>query len=117
MAAGCAALDHWEPLPPADPPPTEARPFDTQAAAEAMAATGSEVGEDCQGEQPGRAAVRVIFERSGQPRSVELTPGSPYIGTPTGACVIEHFREVRVPPFDGEPFTVTKNFAISGADP
>jgi hypothetical protein len=82
-----------------------------------VAETAAEVGEECQGEPPGRGAVRIVFERTGAPRSVELVPGGPYEGTATGACVVEHFRDVRVPPFDGDAFTITKNFVISGADP
>jgi hypothetical protein len=117
IASGCAALDRWEPIPPADPPPTQARPFDAQAAAEAMAATAAEVGEDCQGEQPGRGAVTIVFEPSGVPRSAELVPGGLDAGSPTGICVVEHFRAVRVPPFDGREFTITKNFAISEGGP
>jgi hypothetical protein len=33
-------------------------------------------------------------------------------GTPTGSCIARAFRTVSVPPFAGEPVTVTKDVAI-----
>ncbi len=91
-------------------------PFNMRAGRDVMIAITSAVEQECSGE-PGRSAVRVVFEPTGEPRSVELVPGSPYEGTSTAACVVEHFRAARVQPFEGKEFTFTKNFAIAGRDP
>jgi hypothetical protein len=81
------------------------------AAKVALAAATSEVAQKCTG-KTGRSRVLVFFLPTGEPRYVKLDPGSPYEGTPTGTCVIEHFRAVRVPAYDGGIFRVTKNFVI-----
>jgi hypothetical protein len=60
----------------------------------------------------GEGRVVVVFDNSGQSQSASLAPGSPFEGTKTADCVLQRFREIRVPPFDGPTFTVNKRFRI-----
>ncbi len=39
--------------------------------------------------------------------------GGPFAGTPTGGCVAGLFRRAKVPPFSGNPVTVSKSFAVN----
>jgi hypothetical protein len=59
----------------------------------------------------GSGRVVVVFAPSGAAQSVSVS-GPPFEGTPTGACVAARFRAVRVPPFGGSPFSVSKSFTI-----
>jgi hypothetical protein len=36
----------------------------------------------------------------------------PFGGTPVGGCVAKLFRAAKVPPFTGDPVTVSKSFTI-----
>jgi predicted Zn finger-like uncharacterized protein len=58
----------------------------------------------------GRAVI--VFAPSGAAQSASIT-GEPFEGTPTGACVASKFRAVRVPPFSGSPFSVSKSFSVN----
>lgn len=58
----------------------------------------------------GRAVI--VFAPSGAAQSASIT-GEPFEGTPTGACVASKFRAVRVPPFSGSPFSVSKSFTVN----
>jgi predicted Zn finger-like uncharacterized protein len=58
----------------------------------------------------GRAVI--VFAPSGAAQSASIN-GEPFEGTPTGACVASKFRAVRVPPFSGSPFSVSKSFTVN----
>jgi predicted Zn finger-like uncharacterized protein len=60
----------------------------------------------------GTGRVLVVFAPSGAAQSAAVS-GDPFEGTPTGGCVANHFRAVRVPAFGGSPFSVTKSFTIN----
>jgi hypothetical protein len=65
------------------------------------------------GSTTGTGRVVITFNPNGSAQSAILTPGSPFDGTPTGACVAARFRSARVPPFAGSPFPVSKSFTIN----
>jgi hypothetical protein len=82
--------------------------------AEAMARLAEIAGQApiCKGAGPaGEGRVTIVFAPSGEPQSVTLS-GAPFEGTAVGDCVVGLFNRARVPPFDGDPFAVTKAFAI-----
>ncbi len=61
----------------------------------------------------GAGKVEIVFAPSGGVQSAVLMGGSPFDGTPTGKCVEARFRQARVPPFGGGPFSVSKSFSIN----
>lgn len=73
---------------------------------------GSEMAKLCRrpGAVTGAGKVRVTFEPSGSVSTVEVLP--PYAGTPTGACVAQKFRMVKVAPFQGSATTIQKGFSL-----
>ena len=60
----------------------------------------------------GTGQIVVVFAPNGGAQTATVT-GPPFDGTPTGACVAARFRGVRVPPFTGSPFSVSKRFTIN----
>jgi hypothetical protein len=86
-------------------------PFDV---AEAKARLAEIAGDApfCKGDGPGgQGRVTIVFAPTGEPQSVTIS-GAPFEGTAVGDCVVGLFKRARVPPFDGDPLTVTKAFAI-----
>jgi eukaryotic-like serine/threonine-protein kinase len=84
-----------------------------QAAAKRALASAANAAKTCrgQGEPPspqGQAAV--TFSPSGSVTVVNISQS--FMGTPLGSCIVSHYRNVRVPPFDGEPTTVNSTFEI-----
>jgi len=89
------------------------QPFNMgEAKARLGAAANSASGCKKPGGPTGTGRVVVVFATSGAAQSATIT-GDPYQGTPTGACVAQRFRAVRVPPFSGSPFSVSKSFTIN----
>lgn len=92
------------------PPPPKAveGPFQASAAAVSIAAAGMRA-VACK-DQDGSMAVpvSVTFVGSGRATRV-IVNGGPFRGTPAGACISRTLRSTSVPPFDGEPVTVTTN--------
>jgi hypothetical protein len=39
--------------------------------------------------------------------------GAPFAGTSVGGCIASAFRGARVPPFSGDPVSVTKTVSIN----
>jgi len=93
------------------PPTPPADPFDRQAAIAALQATAG-AAKSCKKDDdpPAKANVRIVFAASGRVKSVEV--GSPFAGTPTGACIAGAFRGARIPPFVGEDVTVSKPISL-----
>ncbi len=100
------------------PPPRAAavesdQPFNMGEAKARLGATaGGASGCKKPGGPTGTGRVVVVFAPSGATQSASVT-GEPFEGTPTGACVASKFRAVRVPPFSGSPFSVSKSFTIN----
>ena len=59
----------------------------------------------------GSGKVKVTFATSGRVTSANVD-GPPFAGTPVGGCVAGQFRRAKVPPFVGNPVTVSKSFSI-----
>jgi hypothetical protein len=49
----------------------------------------------------------VTFAPSGRVTQANLQ-GPPFAGTATGSCIAKAFRSSSVPPFEGDPVTVSK---------
>lgn len=122
LACGAPATAPPEAPPPATPPlatpppaapqsSESAPPFAMAIAAERLKAAADSV-QDCkQGDLAGDGRVQVVFVSSGDVQSATVH-GAPFEATPTGACVAERMRAVKVPPFSGPPFPVDKRFTI-----
>lgn len=59
----------------------------------------------------GSGKVQVTFATSGRVTSATVA-GPPFAGTPVGGCVAGVFRKAKVPPYAGNPVTVSKSFSI-----
>ncbi len=100
--------------PPAKPTATAAAggEFDRSAAAAALGgAMGQASGCKSAGDPSGVAKVSVTFAPSGRVTQALVT-GPPFAGTATGGCIARAFRSASVPPFAGDPQTVTKTVNI-----
>lgn len=97
------------PAAPAPPPPTSASAeFDRAAARASLAAAAAAAASCMQPDDPARARVSIIFAPTGRVTMTRLVNG-PFQGTPTGSCIARAFRTMSVPPFTGDPVTVTKD--------
>ena len=111
LAPGCYA--RWlAPSPKPQAPENVTPAFNLGAARARLTEIASGV-QSCKetGDARGIGRVVVTFSPSGDTRSAVVS-GSPFEGTPTGACVADRFRGARVPPFWGDPFPVSKSFTI-----
>ena len=93
-------------------PAAAAGEFDCGAARSALAAASS-LASGCKrpGEAGGGAHVSVTFVPSGRVTRA-MVSGPPFQGTPTGSCIARAFRTITVPPFSGEPVTVSKEVSV-----
>ncbi|NUO50562.1 MAG: hypothetical protein HOV80_17035 [Polyangiaceae bacterium] len=98
---------------PAEPPPPPATGgFDRGAAAAAMGNAMSEASSCRLPDQPsGRAQVTMTFAPSGRVTQVVVN-GTPYAGTQAGSCIARAFKSISIPPYAGEPVTVTKSVKV-----
>ncbi len=83
------------------------------AAARAALAPAAATAKTCRGQgtppsPQGHAAV--TFSPSGSVSAVSISQS--YMGTALGTCSLSHYRNARVPPFEGEPTTVNSSFEI-----
>ena len=86
--------------------------FDKAAASAALnSAAGVASGCRKPGDPTGVAVVHITFANSGRATRA-LVEGPPFAGTPTGGCIAEALRSVRVPPYGGDRVTVTKRVVI-----
>lgn len=111
------------PSTPATPPPTSkpaasaapavaSGPFDRSAASAAMSsAVGTASGCKKEGDPSGVAHVTVTFAPSGRVTQANIG-GPPFAGTPTGGCIAKAFKTAKIPPFEGDPVTVSKTVNI-----
>ncbi|HTJ81587.1 MAG TPA: hypothetical protein VL400_07670 [Polyangiaceae bacterium] len=93
------------------PPPAGAE-FDKSAASAALgAAVGSASGCKQPGDPSGTARVQITFVPSGRVTTANIA-GPPFAGTATGSCIARAFKSASVPPFSGDPVTVSKSVNI-----
>jgi len=87
-------------------------PFSVSAAQVALtqAATNSAACKKPDG-PTGSGKVQVTFATSGRVTSATVA-GPPFAGTPVGGCVAGVFRKAKVPPYAGNPVTVSKSFSV-----
>lgn len=65
----------------------------------------------------GHGHVKVTFAADGSVIDTKLDKGpsdasTAFIGTPRGDCILDKFRAVHVPAFNGGPITVGKAFTL-----
>ncbi len=63
------------------------------------------------GDPSGQAKVQVTFAPSGKVTMANIL-GPPFAGTATGGCIARAFKQATVPPFVGDPATVSKTVSI-----
>ncbi|HEY3498064.1 MAG TPA: zinc-ribbon domain-containing protein [Polyangiaceae bacterium] len=87
-------------------------PFSVSAAQVALTqAASNAAGCGKPGGPTGSGKATVTFATSGRVTTANVgTP--PFAGTPVGGCVAGVFRKAKVPPFSGNPVTVSKSFSI-----
>ena len=86
--------------------------FNRGAASSALgAAAGRAAGCRAPTDPSGTARVSVTFAPSGRATKAQVN-GPPFAGTPTGGCIAAAFRSASVPPFSGDPVTVSKSVTI-----
>lgn len=99
---------------PAEKPAAEASdapPFDTAAAKAALGAAAGNAGSCKTPDGPtGNGKVSVTFMPSGRATNTQVS--GDLAGTAVGGCVAKLFRSAKVPPFSGDPVTVSKSFAV-----
>jgi predicted Zn finger-like uncharacterized protein len=95
---------------PAPEPPK--RPFDTGAAKAALQSAAGSVPSCKTADGPtGTGKVQVTFAPSGRATAANVIEG-PFGGTSVGGCIARLFRAAKVPPFSGDPVTVSKSFTV-----
>jgi hypothetical protein len=101
------------PEPPSNPKASESDAEFDRAAARAALSTAAGAAAGCkQPDDPsGVAKVSVTFSPSGRVMSAQVR-GAPFQGTRTGACIALSFRSAKVPPFGGDPVSVSKDVVI-----
>jgi len=94
-------------------PKSAAGPFSISAAQAALGSAAGSAG-SCKkpGGPTGSGKVQVTFAPSGRVTSANVA-GPPFAGTAVGGCVAGVFRRAKVPPFSGNPVTVSKSFSIN----
>jgi hypothetical protein len=96
---------------PAAPPPPTPQPHRREVVRAAMDAVRPAV-EACyrRHQVKGTVFVWITFAADGRPTTIAVK--GLFAGTPTGLCVEDAARGVRVPPFQGAPFTVTYPYIL-----
>ena len=104
-----------EPAAAAKPPeaasPPDGAAFDKNAAVAALGSAAASAGSCKRADGPtGSGKVSVTFAPSG--RATATSVAGELAGTEVGGCVARLFRSAKVPPFTGDPVTVSKSFTI-----
>jgi len=88
------------------------RAFDRGAAVAALSAAAGRAS-SCRGggDPTGIARVTVTFAPSGQATQAQIN-GPPFAGTATGSCLARVFRQITVPPFEGDSISASKTVSI-----
>jgi hypothetical protein len=86
--------------------------FNRDAAIQALSVAASQASSCKKPDGPtGSGKVQVTFAPSGRATTAVVVGGA-FGGTPVGGCVSSVFKRARVPPFSGDPVTVSKGFSI-----
>jgi len=94
------------------PPASGADEFNKDAArASLSAAAGNAAGCATPDGPKGVAKVQITFATSGRVTQAQIL-GPPFAGTPVGGCIASAFRRASVPPFSGDPVTITRTLPI-----
>jgi predicted Zn finger-like uncharacterized protein len=87
--------------------------FNKDAAVAALSVAASQATVCKRPEGPwGSGRAVVTFASSGRVTTANVT-GDPFGGTAVGGCVASVFRRAKIPPFSGDPVTVSKSFTIA----
>lgn len=96
---------------PAAAPTSDAPPFDKAAAIAALSAAAGNAGSCKTADGPtGSGKVSITFMPSGRATNTQVS--GDLAGTAVGGCVARLFRSAKVPPFSGDPVTVSKSFTV-----
>ena len=99
------------PATPATPATPEGAAFDKNAAVAALGAAAASAASCKTADGPtGSGKVSVTFAPSG--RATATSVAGELAGTEVGGCVARLFRAAKVPPFSGDPVTVSKSFSV-----
>jgi hypothetical protein len=86
-------------------------PFDEPAAGEVLGQAAQLAGKCRQPEGPlGKGRAQVLYQPAGRAASVAVS--KPFHETTVGKCLINLFKDTKVPPFGGEPVIVSKTFEV-----
>ena len=97
--------------PPEPPATAEGAAFDKNAAVAALSAAAASAASCKTADGPtGSGKVSVTFAPSG--RATATSVAGELAGTEVGGCVARLFRAAKVPPFSGDPVTVSKSFSV-----
>jgi predicted Zn finger-like uncharacterized protein len=98
--------------PPSGPVSSGVGSFNKDAASQALSVAASQTSICKKPDGPtGQGKVQVTFAPSGRATTANIVSG-PFGGTAVGGCVSGVFKRARVPPFSGDPVTVSKSFSI-----
>jgi predicted Zn finger-like uncharacterized protein len=87
--------------------------FNKDAAVAALSVAASQATVCKRPEGPwGSGRAVITFASSGRVTTANVT-GDPFGGTTVGGCVASVFRRAKIPPFSGDPVTVSKSFTIA----
>lgn len=87
--------------------------FNKSAAIQALSVAASQTSICKKPDGPtGSGKVQVTFATSGRATTANIV-GGPFGGTAVGGCVSGVFKRAKVPPFAGDPVTVSKSFSIT----
>jgi hypothetical protein len=112
VPATSATTTTKEPKKEEPPPAAGTAPFSVSAAQVALTQAATNAAGCKKPDGPtGSGRVKVTFATSGRVTSANVD-GPPFAGTPVGGCVAGMFRRGKVPPFAGNPVTVSKSFSI-----
>lgn len=92
--------------------PGVGRAFNAEEAEVALMTAAAEVARGCPpvGAPAGQGEIEVVFAPTGEVTSA--TVEAPYLGTPTGGCVVTAFVAARMSPFDGAAVKLRHSFTI-----
>ncbi len=111
-STGAPATTSAPALKPTATPAATGTDFDKAAASSALGgAMGQAAGCKQSGDPSGVARVQVTFAPSGRVTVANIS-GPPFAGTATGGCIARAFKTANVPPFAGDPVTVSKTVQI-----
>jgi hypothetical protein len=91
-------------------------PYDPYAAKERTEVVRDQLQSCKSGDVVGVGRILITFAPTGEVKDVFLR-GGPFAGTSTGACILERYRRVRVPPFTfgyepGSTYSIVSSFQI-----